>query len=142
MPTATTRLQEPESSYYRLVRTLPLRPIRSAHELRRALEALDVLHAKQRRGKDEEDYLNILSDIVAKYEEKHFAIPSASDAEILRYLIAEKGVSQSEVALATGIAISTISQVVGGKRTIPRFKIGPLAKYFHVSPSVFTFDKT
>lgn len=28
-----------------------------------------------------------------------------------------------------------------GTRTIPRFKIGPLARYFHVDPSVFMFEK-
>ena len=62
-----------------------------------------------------------------------------SDAEMLRHLIEAKGVSQTEVADATGIAVSTISEVLQGKRTLNRGHIGKLAKYFSVPPDVFAF---
>jgi HTH-type transcriptional regulator / antitoxin HigA len=37
------------------------------------------------------------------------------------------------------IAVSTISEVLCGKRTLNRDHIGRLARYFHVSPDTFAF---
>ena len=62
-----------------------------------------------------------------------------SDAEMLRHLIEAKGVSQTEISAATGIADSTISEVLKGKRSLNRSHIGKLARYFNVSPDVFAF---
>ena len=62
-----------------------------------------------------------------------------SDADMLRSLIESRRESQSEVAKATRIAESTISEVLSGKRKLNRTQIGKLARYFHVSPGVFEF---
>ena len=64
-----------------------------------------------------------------------------SDAEMLKHLIEAKNVTQVEVARATGIAESTISELLAGKRKLSRAHIGKLAKYFHVSPSLFNFAR-
>ena len=66
-------------------------------------------------------------------------MPPVSDAELLRHLVEAKGVSQTEVSRATGIADSTISEVLAGKRSLNRAHIGKLATYFKVSPDVFAF---
>ena len=62
-----------------------------------------------------------------------------SDAEMLRHLIEAKGVSQTEISSATGIADSTISEILKGRRSLNRSHIGKLARYFNVSPDVFAF---
>jgi HTH-type transcriptional regulator/antitoxin HigA len=51
----------------------------------------------------------------------------------------KNGLSSAAVAKATGIAVSTISEVLSGKRKLNRRQIGKLAKYFHVGPGVFHF---
>jgi plasmid maintenance system antidote protein VapI len=56
-------------------------------------------------------------------------------------LIEAKGAAQAEVARAAGIAESTISEVLAGKRDLTRAQIGRLARYFHVTPAVFSFDE-
>ena len=63
-----------------------------------------------------------------------------SDADVLEHLIEAKGVTQAEVARRAGIAISTISEVLSGKRSLNRVHIGKLAHYFSVDPGVFSFD--
>ena len=39
-------------------------------------------------------YLDALSDLVAAYEDEHYPIEPASDADMLRHLMEAKGVTQ------------------------------------------------
>jgi HTH-type transcriptional regulator / antitoxin HigA len=126
--------------YLGLVRTYPLRPIRSEKELDAAIRRIDVLLDKPRRNPAEEDYLEVLGNLVERYETEAHPEQPVSDAAMLRHLIDARAVSQVEIARLTGIAISTISAVLHGNRTLNRDHIGKLAAYFHVAPDVFTFD--
>jgi HTH-type transcriptional regulator / antitoxin HigA len=60
--------------------------------------------------------------------------------DMLRHLLEAKEVSQTDVAHATGIAESTISAVLAGKRGLNRHHIGLIARYFNVRPAVFVFE--
>jgi HTH-type transcriptional regulator/antitoxin HigA len=88
----------------------------------------------------EADYLDVLGDLVERYETEHHPIEDVSDAEMLAHLIDAKGVTQADVARATRIAVSTISEVLSGKRSLSRTHIGKLARYFGVDPGVFSFE--
>ncbi len=127
--------------YLDLVRQFPLRPIRSEKVLDRATKVIDSLIDCTSLSADQRDYLNVLSDLVEAYEEERYPMPKISDARMLRHLIEARGVSQTEVAKATGIANSTISAVLKGVRQLTREHIGQLAKYFHVEPGVFIFGE-
>ena len=127
--------------YLDLVRQFPLRPIRSERELERAIEVIDSLIDRPSLSSDKRDYLNVLSDLVATYEDQHYPRPKISDARMLRHLIDAKGVSQTEVAQATGIANSTISAVLKGTRELTRAHISQLARYFRIEPGVFAFGE-
>ncbi len=87
--------------------------------------------------KDEEAYLDVLSTLIERYEDEHHPIEPVSDRELLEHLIEARGDSQSQVALETGIAVSTMSELVSGKRPINRTHIEKLAPYFSVEPGVF-----
>jgi HTH-type transcriptional regulator/antitoxin HigA len=56
---------------------------------------------------------------------------------MLRHLIDAKGVTLSEVGARAGIALSTLSAVLNGKRKLNRGHIQKLAPYFGVAPGVF-----
>jgi HTH-type transcriptional regulator/antitoxin HigA len=56
---------------------------------------------------------------------------------MLRFLIESKATSQTEVASNTGIAESTMSEILAGKREMNRKHIESLARYFRVSPAIF-----
>src|SRR5271156_5677299 len=89
--------------YLDLVRTVPLRPIGSEAELDRAIAMIDALLDQDKRNGDEEDYLEVLSDLVEKYEDEHDPMPPVSGAEMLLFLIESKATSQTEVAANAGI---------------------------------------
>ncbi len=137
--TMRTKSRLPRDLYMDLIRQFPLRPIRSDKELDEAVKRIDSL-LDRRLGPGEQDYLDVLSELVERYESEAVPIGGVSDAAILRHLIEAKGVTQSEVAREAGIAVSTISDVLSSRRELTRQQIGKLAGYFHVQPGVFFFS--
>jgi HTH-type transcriptional regulator / antitoxin HigA len=135
----TARQAKARDLYFELVLQLPLRPIRSDKELNAAVKMVDSLLDRTKLAPEEEDYLEVLGDLVEQYESEAHPMAPVSDVEMLHHLIEAKGVSQTEVSKATGIADSTISEVLKGKRSLNRSHIGKLARYFSVSPDVFAF---
>ena len=123
-------------SYLDLVLAFPLAVIKSDEHLDAAGEVLDRLLAKGALDDGEDMYLDALSDLVASYEDEHHAVAPASDADMLRHLMKAKGVIQTQVSRATGIAKSTISEVLAGRRPFSRLMIRKLADYFKVDVSI------
>jgi HTH-type transcriptional regulator/antitoxin HigA len=125
--------------YLNLVQRVPLRPIRSEDELDRAIAMVNELIDRDDLVVEERDYLDVLSDLIERYESETHPIEPVSDAEMLLHLIEAKGVTQAVVARETGIAESTVSEVLAGRRTLTRSHIGKLSAYFHVGPTAFSF---
>ncbi|MCC6573565.1 MAG: helix-turn-helix domain-containing protein [Planctomycetes bacterium] len=126
--------------YFKLMRKFPLLPINSEQELDAATEVLNALLDKGKYRTPEEDaYLHLLGDIIGDYEDVHYPIEPASDAGMLEFLIEQKPTTQAALAQKTGIAESTISAVLSGKRKLTREQVGKVASFFHVSPDVFSF---
>ena len=127
-----------KDAYLELVLAFPLTSIQSEEHLQAAQEVMDRLLA----AGDLEDgamlYLDALSDLVAAYEDDHHFITPASDADMLRHLLEAKGVSQAELHRETGLAKSTISEVLAGKKAFSRQMIRRLADFFKVDVSVLT----
>ena len=106
--------------------------------MRRPRRSWIGLLAKGKLDDGEEMYLDALSDLVAAYEDEHYPIEPASDADMLRHLMEAKGVTQAELHRDTGLAKSTISEVLAGKKPFSRQMIRKLADYFKVDVSVLT----
>jgi HTH-type transcriptional regulator / antitoxin HigA len=123
--------------YLALVEHLPLRRISTEEELDRAIEVVNTLLDRDSLDPWEDAYLDVLSDLVERYETTEHPMEPVSDADMLQHLIEARGVTQAEAAAATRIAESTISAVVRGKRKLARQHLESLASYFHVSPAVF-----
>jgi HTH-type transcriptional regulator/antitoxin HigA len=130
--------------YLKLIRDFPLRPIRNDAELHRATKVVDQLAARGEAdlSADESAYLDVLSDVVEKYEERRYPLHESTAAEMLAFLIEQRNVTQKDVAEATGIPISTISELISGKRAFTLNHVKRLIGYFHVSPAVFVAAKT
>jgi HTH-type transcriptional regulator / antitoxin HigA len=124
-------------SYLELIRRFPLRPIRMDSELDQAIRVIDSLLDKARLDSGERDYLDVLSDLVENYEEKHHPIRPSTDAEMLAFLLEIRQLKQNELSRQTGIATSTISEVLAGTRELTRGQIVKLSTFFHVEPGVF-----
>jgi len=125
-----------QDSYLDLILTFPLSSIRSDEHLDEAQRVMDHLLAKGKLDDGEETYLDALSDLVGVYEDEHHAIEPASDADMLRHLLEAKDVTQAQLSQEAGIAKSTISEVLAGKKPFSRTMIRKLADYFNVDVSV------
>src|SRR5262249_3654269 len=125
------RSEKASDTYLALVRRFPLRPIHTEAELDAAIAMIDELTDRDGLDAGETDYLDVLGDLVERYEDKAHPIltDDLSEAEMLAHLIEAKGVKQVEAARATGIAESTLSEVLRGKRQLTRGQIGKLAAY-------------
>ena len=123
-------------AYLELVLAFPLASIKSEEHLAAAQEVMDRLLAKGELEDGEEMYLDALSDLVGAYEDEHYAIGPASDADMLRHLMEAKGTTQAELSRDTKIAKSTISEVLAGKKPFSRQMIRRFAGYFQVDVTV------
>jgi HTH-type transcriptional regulator/antitoxin HigA len=126
-----------ESAYLALIREFPLRPIRAEAELDRAITMADALSDRDSLTPDEHDYLLVLAELIEKYEGEHDPIPAISGVPMLCYLIESKGVAGAKVAAEAGIAESTLSEILAGKRKLGIKHVTRLAGYFKVDPSLF-----
>jgi HTH-type transcriptional regulator/antitoxin HigA len=140
MPSQTTHKSGPKivDRYLDLVRAFPLISIKSDDQLAAAQTMIDKLLAMGKLNEGEELYLDALSDLVATFEDVHFPIAPASDADMLRHLLDNRGITQAELHRQTGIARSTISELLAGKKSFSKAMIRILADFFKVHTSVLT----
>jgi HTH-type transcriptional regulator/antitoxin HigA len=132
MATATEQYRSLVSDY------LP-RPIRSEREYRRALAYIDR-HIQPKLPKAQGTLLELLAMLVAQYEAQKYPVPDVPPGEVLAHLISERGVTNAEVARATGIPRQTITNIVNGDRGISKANAVKLAKYFQATPGLFLGD--
>lgn len=59
--------------------------------------------------------LNVLSDLVADYEEEHYPVPKPSLIEVMKIKMAEKGLNQKKVSELIGVSTSRVSDYFTGK---------------------------
>lgn len=90
-------------------------------------------------GEDESHPLmslvDILSDWIEAYDQLHRPMPLASGVDVLRYLMNEHGLTQSDLP---GVgAQSVVSEVLSGKRQLNLRQIRWLAERFGVSVETF-----
>jgi HTH-type transcriptional regulator/antitoxin HigA len=130
--------QAASPAYLQLIRRFPLRPIRSVEELDRAIAVVDSLVARMEQlTADERDYLEVLADLVEKFEAETYPEPKVPPHVMLAELIEIRGTTQTEVARETRISQSVMSEIVSGKRPMGRKTIETLARYFRVDPGLF-----
>jgi HTH-type transcriptional regulator/antitoxin HigA len=126
-----------EDRYLDLIQRFPLRPLRTETDLDAAVVVIDELIDRAALTAPEQDYLDVLSNLVEAYETETIPMRPVGDAELLRFLIAHKNGTQAETAAGAGIAESTISEVLAGKRKLNRGQIAKLARYFNLDPGAF-----
>jgi len=124
-------------TYFELIKQFPLRPLRNEKDLDQASKIVDRLAVRKSLDRAERDYLDVLSELIGRFEDQHYEIEPLPDGEMLRFLIEQSGRPQVHLARATGIANSTISAVLSGKRDLTRQQVMKLSAYFHVDPGVF-----
>jgi HTH-type transcriptional regulator / antitoxin HigA len=123
-------------TYLKLVKRFPLIHMRDEAHLDEALEVLNEL-LRQDRDEGAQAYLDVLTDLIAAYEDLHVPIADVPESDVLRELIRANGLSQTALAKSVGIAQSTISAVLTGARSLTKGQVLKLAKHFAIAPTAF-----
>lgn len=95
------------------------------------------LRSKHSRGQSLAGPIEALGELIQTYETRQTPMPEADPREVLRYLTAEHGLRQSD--LADIAAQATISDILGGRREIGKTLAKKLAARFRVSTGVFDY---
>jgi HTH-type transcriptional regulator/antitoxin HigA len=128
------------ASYLRLVRQFPLRPVRSDEELERAIEVVNQLLDRDKLDLAEQDYLDVLGDLIERYESEAHPIEDVSPADVLAHLLEARGVTAAVAARACGIAVTAFSDFLEGKKVPSAAQAQKLARYFQIDADLFTAD--
>jgi HTH-type transcriptional regulator/antitoxin HigA len=80
--------------------------------------------------------LDIVTAFVHDYEERNVEIPDANPSTVLRFLMEQHALRQTDLAKDFG-SQSNVSEVLNGKREINARQARSLATRFGVSPAVF-----
>ena len=127
----------PGMTYEELLQQMKPRPIRSASGLDRTYKLIDQLMSERKLSRSQSEMLELLSMLVEQYESREHPTPKVSPKELLAHLLEVRGMTGAEVSRQTGIARSTVSQILNGRRRISTKNVTRLAKYFDVAPRVF-----
>lgn len=132
-----TEMDRIMQEYRRLRAIVPLGSIRSKKEYERAVGLLDAI--LDEIGEDEKHPMAELADaigvFVERYEADHSPIPAGKPADVLRFLMTENGLRQSDFPEIGSQGV--VSEILSNKRELNTRQIRKLAKRFAVSPAVF-----
>ncbi|MBV6466447.1 MAG: Antitoxin HigA [Anaerolineales bacterium] len=115
----------------------PVLTIRNEREYNAAVKRLNEL--LDEIGADEKhplySLLDTLGTLIEAYEEEHHPIPEANGSDVLRFLMDEHGLTQSDLPEVGSQGV--VSEILNGKRELNVRQIRKLAERFHVSPAAF-----
>ena len=80
--------------------------------------------------------LDVVGELVAAYEAREVPIPDAAPRAVLRFLMEQNGLKQTDLKDELG-GQSVVSAILAGKRAINAKQARALAGRFHVSPAAF-----
>lgn len=127
-----------QTAWQDLNKLVPLGPITSEKDYKRRMSVMDEL--LDRIGANETHRLMPLLDLVTKeveaYEAKQQAMPEATPAQALAFLMEEHNLKQADLAEELG-GQSIVSAILNGKRELNTRQVKALAERFKVSPAVF-----
>jgi len=115
----------------------PLLTIRNEKEYDAAVNRLNELLDEIGTNEKHPLYtlLDTLGTLVHAYEEEHYPIPEASGTDVLRFLMEEHGLTQSNLPEVGSQGV--VSEILNGKRELNVRQIRALAGRFNVSAAVF-----
>ena len=128
--TAVLKLSD-QTIYNKLIKRFPLRPISTELENEKAAQICDELtdHLND-LSPAEKDYLEVLTDLIAKYESRWDSeTPSMSPQELIQYLMEQNNLSQSNLIGEFG-SPSRVSEFLHGKRNLSLEQAKKLSKRF------------
>ena len=114
--------------------------IKSEAAYRAALHRIDdlLLLVNDNTPEDDPNYLELdmISDMVAEYEDIHYPIGKPSLVEVIKFRLYEMGITQSKLAEMLGLSNARVSEIMNGKSE-PSLKIGrELSRKLNIDPAI------
>ena len=117
-------------------RFLVLRPIHDESDYQNAFEVATELSSRTGLTAEQADYLEVLTTLIADYEQKNIDMSKHSPQEILKFLAEENGMSGSDLGRILG-SRTLGPALLRGRRSLSKTHIKKLADHFSVSPALF-----
>ena len=137
METMTKRARVNSKRYARLLSETAPQAIQSEDEHERLLSLVeDLMDKGDRRTAEEDALLELMVVLVRDFEEKHYSLPQAEPAQMLRHLMEERGLKPRDLWDPVG-SKSRVSEILAGKRSISRQQAKRLAGFFRVPVELF-----
>lgn len=115
----------------------PLLTIRNEKEYNAAVNRLNELLDEIGTNEKHPLYtlLDTLGTLVHAYEEEHYPMPEATGPDVLRFLMEEHGLTQSNLPEVGSQGV--VSEILNNKRELNVRQIRALAERFKISAAVF-----
>jgi HTH-type transcriptional regulator/antitoxin HigA len=124
-------------TFFNLVALHPPRPIHDEADYENTLELVDAL-AGAKLNEDQDDYLDVLSQLVESYEERKFKpFPKVSGLDALKFLLSENEMNGNDLAKLLEIDRSVAYKILKGVRGLTVEHIRKLCERFSVSADLF-----
>jgi len=120
-----------------LAKTQP-QPIHNQRDYDRAIETITELmeRCEDRFSPEETSLLEMMSILVERYEQERYPIKPSKPAEVIQFLMEQRGLRQHDLAKVLG-SKSHVSEILSGKRDPSKEQARKLAAFFRVSPALF-----
>jgi antitoxin component HigA of HigAB toxin-antitoxin module len=134
----TTAAPTSPDAYLELVRSFPLRPIRSrtAHQ-----QAEAMLRSRAgRKSPAIRDCKTVLALLIAEYERSanlRLDTSKVTAAEIVLHLLHERDMSINALSKLLGLSQSSLSEMLNGRRDWSKSAIVGVSHYFGLQPGLF-----
>ena len=122
--------------YGEMLADIKPRPIQSEAENERLLAVVDRLMSKGDEHRTPEEEVELLSELVERFEQDRYPIPDSPPHRVLQFLLEQNELRQSDLLPILG-SRGHVSDIVNGKRAISRTNARALGEFFHVSPELF-----
>lgn len=114
-------------------------PVNTEADYQRALDLIGVLWDVD-SGTPESDLLQVMAELVERYEKRHRALPPAPPADVLRLKMAELKWSGRELARRLGWGAGRVSEVLNGRRSLTLQMVRDLARVLRIDPGLLVHD--
>ena len=137
----TSKPRAGTDDYLKLVRSFPLRPIRTKAQYEDASKIHVDLIARADAGLSdgEEDYMEVLGRLIQAYDKAHSSLLNEKMTPIdrLKFLLDEHGMNSIDLGKLLGSGSGQASMILNKKRELSKANIRVLAERFKISPAAF-----
>jgi len=130
----STTINDDKKVYEKLIKRFPLRPIRDDTQNEQAAEICDMLIDRgDSLSQAERDYLEVLTDLISKYESKwDDECAAMSPRDLIQYLMKQNDLAQKDLVPEFG-SPSRVSEFLNGERRLSLEQAKRLAERFRLN---------